>query len=474
MKYFYIIILLFIISYVSTSAQQSRIYGGYEINISQAPWQVLIKNNGKTGGGGCIIGNQWILTAKHCTMGDLLPEMEIIYGISCKSEIKESNTIRVSGIIRHPSTDLALLKLEKPIELSDKAQIISMASPSIEIAAGSSAFVTGWGSSLNSSDVNCLRRANVVTVNRERMDELCGDIFYNPENHIVTEGQTPEQSTGGGDSGGPLVIMRNGTPLLIGIVSGFCSKTATLSTFYPRISNYYNWIITEMNKNRSITVDYTYCKEYCPICTPNRNITATYTIDLGSKKELPTCLLYKNSTLKITHQPGDGTKKWSIIDGISNWTVTGNTLEITRAGSLDISNTPTTSTFRYQYIKSDNEIFNQDFVCPITIINGIGHIHVSIPNNPSEIIIKNPSGIQSRENQFSGKSLKTSNQSEKSLFIRYEIHNVYNPAVLISEESYLLPGEEKRIDISRLERGIYVINVFHENKKVQSEKFQVN
>lgn len=61
----------FAVFYGSVSARRvdkvDRIVGGYETSIEQHPWQVSLIDGASHSCGGSIIGNQWVLTAAHCT-----------------------------------------------------------------------------------------------------------------------------------------------------------------------------------------------------------------------------------------------------------------------------------------------------------------------------------------------------------------------------------------------------------------------
>ena len=92
-----IVLSLFIASY--SLHAQLRITGGTPINITEAPWQVLLQINGNYSCGGSIIAPNFILTAKHCVIGISANNVKVIAGITCKNEINSSNTFNVSRMI---------------------------------------------------------------------------------------------------------------------------------------------------------------------------------------------------------------------------------------------------------------------------------------------------------------------------------------------------------------------------------------
>ena len=101
MKRASLFILALVIACIGLQAQP-RITGGFPINITEAPWQVLLS----VGCGGSIIAPNFVLTAKHCVVGLSPSAVTVSVGVTCKSEINSSNTFNVFQIILHPDPNI--------------------------------------------------------------------------------------------------------------------------------------------------------------------------------------------------------------------------------------------------------------------------------------------------------------------------------------------------------------------------------
>lgn len=203
---------------------QQRIIGGQAIDISQAPYQVAVFA-GNSFGGGVIINDQWILTAKHVVYGVSPSSITIAMGYTNPKDDPERS--RVDQVICHGSGDIALLKLSEPIVFSKTQKPINISSKKF-YEKNTSGTVTGWGRTSidGSSPVSQLYRCSAII-------ESCSDQEIKAK---------PSQSTPfRGDSGGPLTSNMDNT--LIGLVShGDYETPTTTSTYYTNVGAYYNWI----------------------------------------------------------------------------------------------------------------------------------------------------------------------------------------------------------------------------------------
>ena len=145
----------------------NRITSGTETEVHEYPWMVFVsaqrrKPSGRRSSGICggsLISDSWVITAAHCVV-----EVNK-YGVlqSVKLELGQHNRntgaiqvfIPLSQIFKHPdynnphslSNDLALLKLDNPVDFNNIPHVRPICLPSNreETFTGLRATVAGWG-----------------------------------------------------------------------------------------------------------------------------------------------------------------------------------------------------------------------------------------------------------------------------------------------------------------------------------------
>ncbi|XP_062933440.1 plasma kallikrein [Cynocephalus volans] len=142
---------------VCTAKGNARIVGGMNSTWGEWPWQVSLQVKVTTHRhlcGGSIIGRQWVLTAAHCFDGLSLPDIWRIYGgIVELSEItKETPFSQVEEIIIHQKYkisegghDIALIKLQVPLNYTEFQKPICLPSKYDTNTAYTNCWITGWG-----------------------------------------------------------------------------------------------------------------------------------------------------------------------------------------------------------------------------------------------------------------------------------------------------------------------------------------
>uniref|UniRef100_A0A8C0C1J4 Coagulation factor XI n=1 Tax=Buteo japonicus TaxID=224669 RepID=A0A8C0C1J4_9AVES len=136
----------------ASTGKTIRIVGGTDSSPGEWPWQVSLHvklSRQRHLCGGSIISNQWILTAAHCN-----PNIWRVYaGILKQSEINEDTPFfKVEEIIVHPQYkyaqtgyDIALMKLDKPMNFTDLQLPICLPSKEDANILYTDCWVIGWG-----------------------------------------------------------------------------------------------------------------------------------------------------------------------------------------------------------------------------------------------------------------------------------------------------------------------------------------
>ena len=243
------------LSPTQAQAASPRIIGGSPIEITSAPWQVLLRINGTTQCGGAVIADTWLLTAAHCVSGVGAGQIEAYIGVTDQNRLSRDRLAPVSQVIVHPnwnsstySNDLALIGLAAPLAFSPSVQQVAL--PLVQDAnawpaSGEQATISGWGSTTPSGASSALLRAATVQILSAPSEAKCGEYgaSYVPGNHVCAGMPQGGVDACQGDSGGPLTVAYNGTPVLAGIVSsGSGCADPKFPGLYSRVTSFLPWL----------------------------------------------------------------------------------------------------------------------------------------------------------------------------------------------------------------------------------------
>lgn len=237
---------------------QSTIVGGGFADEGEYPWMVeLIGPDGEHICGGALIAPQWVITAGHCGLGFEgfveKPTDVIINSVNYTAPMENSEEIAIESIFPHEDfsleslgDDIALIKLAEPSTITPVAYHI-LASDDNLIAIGQPTSVLGWGSTDESG------------TGSEFLKEAVPEVVGLQDKLILSgylEGQEAA-GAGAGDSGGPLFVDKNGSWLLVGVVSGGDGIITTVEGpgGFTRVQAYSEWIDNTMNASVGIEED---------------------------------------------------------------------------------------------------------------------------------------------------------------------------------------------------------------------------
>uniref|UniRef100_A0A8W7PE36 trypsin n=1 Tax=Anopheles coluzzii TaxID=1518534 RepID=A0A8W7PE36_ANOCL len=221
-----------------------RIVGGFEINVSDTPYQVSLQYINSHRCGGSVLNSKWVLTAAHCTDGLQAFTLSVRLG---SSRHASSGTVEnVARIVQHPKYneyntdyDYALLELESELTFSDVVQPVALPEQDEAVDAGTMTIVSGWGSTKSAAESNAiLRAANVPTVGQEECREAYSHDAIT-DRMLCAGYQQGGKDACQGDSGGPLVADGK----LIGVVSwGAGCAQPGYPGVYARVAIVRNWV----------------------------------------------------------------------------------------------------------------------------------------------------------------------------------------------------------------------------------------
>jgi secreted trypsin-like serine protease len=234
--------------------EEAKITGGSDAVISDFPWQVYLEAGDFTCGGS-IIGENWIITAAHCTKNDnngTIPasNMDVIAGANNPRNNTQGKKYNVSEVIVHEgydsntlNNDIALLKLTEPINYLNATPIKLISSVDVNAGAadpGVMSWVTGYGITRVSPETypSTLQMVRLPIVSNSQASVVWQSIAATDLMAGYLNGNKDACS---GDSGGPLVVPVSGGYKLAGLVSWGSSNCNTYGA-YTRLSLFESWI----------------------------------------------------------------------------------------------------------------------------------------------------------------------------------------------------------------------------------------
>lgn len=249
-----------------------RVYNGNDTAIDDFVWMALLEYRDRSGQfvlncGGSLINNLYVLTAAHCVVGKVLTEVgqlttvrlgeyDTSSEIDCVQNVCNKPVIKV-GIeesIVHPQYDpksndghhdIALLRLNQPVELNAFLQPVCLPLASVRSALNTNdkLVVSGWGRTLLTRMSSIKQRLDLTVAD----PDYCKTKFATRRVNLISSqlcaGGEFSRDSCDGDSGGPLMRWTDAW-YLEGIVS-FGNKCGLEGWpgVYTRVSDYIDWIV---------------------------------------------------------------------------------------------------------------------------------------------------------------------------------------------------------------------------------------
>lgn len=270
--------LLLLAALHSASSQiQDRIVGGLNGDINDYPWQVNVRYQNAPACGGSIISAQWIMTACHCfPVEHSISDYDVIAGTTNLDPTDpNTQTVLIEAVNKNPpysedtySGDIALVKLKRQLTLTTGVGTISLLAAGVQIPAGLTCYVTGWGNTqqgvtlpnpkhlqvgqvkvISSRTCQCLHSINPSS--NEPLTTIQSDMLCAGHKDGTTDACQ-------GDSGGPLACPINSKWYQVGVVSwGDQCAAKNRPGVYILPSAYIDWIKSHVPDCQvdSITID---------------------------------------------------------------------------------------------------------------------------------------------------------------------------------------------------------------------------
>ncbi|GFO15509.1 coagulation factor x [Plakobranchus ocellatus] len=247
-----------------------RISMGHKAAFGSAPWHAIIREVKKhtTFCGGSLISPDTVLTAAHCVV--LFKTMfnydfdsryiQIYLGTNhCAGNngvLRRLKSYKLHNRFNDYKNDLAVFKLDMPVEFTDDIMPICLESPKILkelLQPNRLGIVTGCGAQYKGGrSPTFLSEIQIPYVSRTICEERAHSVnaSFTPGMFCAGYSVSMRGDACSGDSGGPFIVKLHGRSILAGIVSwGVGCDRAHHYGYYTNVAHYHDWIMEQLGSN---------------------------------------------------------------------------------------------------------------------------------------------------------------------------------------------------------------------------------
>ncbi|CAC5412270.1 Plasminogen,Chymotrypsin-like protease CTRL-1,Chymotrypsin-like elastase family member 2B,Chymotrypsinogen 2,Chymotrypsinogen B2,Chymotrypsin-like elastase family member 2A,Transmembrane protease serine 11C,CUB and peptidase domain-containing protein 1,Trypsin,Anionic trypsin-2,Chymotrypsin-like elastase family member 3B,Anionic trypsin,Plasma kallikrein,Chymotrypsinogen B,Chymotrypsin A [Mytilus coruscus] len=237
-----------------TKEVSTRIVHGSEAEHNRWPWQASLQTPSDFHFcGGSLIHEQWVVTAAHCLDGS---EMKVVLGEHDRSIAQGPEvTVGVIKQILHEGysegapypNDIALLKLETPVQLTDEIRTACIPSAGESFTTEDNCWISGWGDTKDTGDETKLHELKKTITDNPTCANKWGAEYIIDTHICVGNG---DKGACNGDSGGPLSCQKDKWYLAGATSWGYNGcQTEGYPNVYTRVSEYRDWITHNIRTN---------------------------------------------------------------------------------------------------------------------------------------------------------------------------------------------------------------------------------
>ncbi|XP_060658338.1 trypsin-4 [Drosophila nasuta] len=219
----------------------SRIIGGQTVSVADYPYLVNLQRGNRMRCGGQLISPSCVLTAAHCLEGNLQVSNLFVHAQQqCLSDTSSPPHVRQAWYALLPpsygrlglDSDLAIIKLRQPFDISSNASTIAL--DYNELPADANLTVLGWGTTRRKccNWNQCLHGTHVSLLKRFECLDRLHHFSHFTDNMFCALGKK-NRDVCLGDGGGPVVHAGR----LVGVVSWDKGCGSGIPSVYTRISS---------------------------------------------------------------------------------------------------------------------------------------------------------------------------------------------------------------------------------------------